>query len=357
MITRLRIQNYKSLEDVELKDLKPVVLVSSENNIGKTNLLEALFLFYSREDPTRTIRHWGFRGLPGVPNDTQAFLGAIFHNFDIDQEITIDVDDVFCGIESMTFGVQKEPNGTTTFAAGSAAVSKPLLALNAPIKPLVITLTKGDDVFQCQVTFAITPTKQLQIIVNGSIPGKGNVFFMSTHGGMDSNEEAILFGKLDVQKKIQELVSVMKIIDSRVESLSVVAFGGANVIHCDIGLSQKVPLRLSGDGTVRVLQYLLAIALAQDSLVLFDEFDSGFHYLIKPQLFKALANYAKVNNCQMFCTTHSYECLVKAVEAFKGQGEADFCYIRLEKVNGRVVAKYYDYGALATAIGNDWEVR
>ena len=44
MITSLIIKNFKQFKDFEINDLSLVNLISGKNNVGKSSLLEALFL-------------------------------------------------------------------------------------------------------------------------------------------------------------------------------------------------------------------------------------------------------------------------------------------------------------------------
>jgi putative ATP-dependent endonuclease of OLD family len=47
-ISKLKIQNYRNFKDFEIK-LKPLTLIIGENNIGKSNLLDAIGLIFSQE--------------------------------------------------------------------------------------------------------------------------------------------------------------------------------------------------------------------------------------------------------------------------------------------------------------------
>ena len=47
-ISNLKIKNYRNLEDFEI-DLKQFTLIIGENNIGKTNLLNAIGLIFSQD--------------------------------------------------------------------------------------------------------------------------------------------------------------------------------------------------------------------------------------------------------------------------------------------------------------------
>jgi len=56
MITRLNISNFKCFEHLELPQLSRVTLLGGRDNIGKSSLLEAMFMFFDRLNPQ------GFRG-------------------------------------------------------------------------------------------------------------------------------------------------------------------------------------------------------------------------------------------------------------------------------------------------------
>lgn len=71
MITRLHIEGYKSLRDVELRDLSKLLLIFGPNASGKSNLLDALDLLghLVREDSVGEAfrRHRGNRGERPIP--------------------------------------------------------------------------------------------------------------------------------------------------------------------------------------------------------------------------------------------------------------------------------------------------
>ncbi len=45
MITALHAENFKSLQDLHLDELRRINLVSGSSGVGKSSLLEALFLY------------------------------------------------------------------------------------------------------------------------------------------------------------------------------------------------------------------------------------------------------------------------------------------------------------------------
>ena len=85
MIKEIRIQNFRALEDVTLKDLGRINLIGGKNGSGKTSVLEALWMFASPTYPDAAVRLAGFRQIFGL-NSSNVFLD-IFSGFDDDKII------------------------------------------------------------------------------------------------------------------------------------------------------------------------------------------------------------------------------------------------------------------------------
>ena len=76
----------------------------------------------------------------------------------------------------------------------------------------------------------------------------------------------------------------------------------------------------------------LAFHNAQDGAILIDEFENGLHYSKLKAIWERVHLLSREFNVQVFATTHSYECIRAAKEAFKPDGNSDeFAYIRLQR--------------------------
>ena len=51
MITKLTLENFKGFKYLEVPETSTITLIGGQNNIGKTSLLEGIFLFYDVGDP------------------------------------------------------------------------------------------------------------------------------------------------------------------------------------------------------------------------------------------------------------------------------------------------------------------
>ncbi|MGO8672548.1 MAG: AAA family ATPase, partial [Capsulimonadaceae bacterium] len=139
--------------------------------------------------------------------------------------------------------------------------------------------------------------------------------------------------------------------------LSVVAIGNSPVIHADVGIGRKLPVAYLGDGVHRLLSIIIYMATLTNGTILIDEIDSGLHYSVLAKIWATIAKASRTFGCQVIGTTHSYECLTAAKEAFAAAYESDFSFIRLDRRGDSVQAKVYDYPLFTGAIDSDLELR
>ncbi len=97
--------------------------------------------------------------------------------------------------------------------------------------------------------------------------------------------------------------------------------------------------------------------------MLVDEIENGFHYSVLEDVWQAMAIGAEKNDTQIFATTHSFECIQAAHEAFTTRSAEQGNYYdlgvhRLERdVSGGIRAISYAEESLDTSLELDWEVR
>jgi AAA15 family ATPase/GTPase len=93
--------------------------------------------------------------------------------------------------------------------------------------------------------------------------------------------------------------------------------------------------------------------------VMVDEIDNGLHHTTLVGIWRAVGEAARTSNTQIFATTHSWECIRAAEEAFSvGDETPDFRYMRLDRAeNGDIRAATYVEDFLDTAIATGLEMR
>jgi len=172
-------------------------------------------------------------------------------------------------------------------------------------------------------------------------------------------DDALRFAQLDIENRIPRVINFLQVLELNLIGLSsVTGLQQFPVMYANVGMDRKIPMDLLGGGMSRLLSIILAIATAKNGIVLIDEVDAGIHYSHMPKVWEGMSKAAQEFNCQIFATTHSYECLQAA---YNGIAQADmvreFRYIRLERDKRDIVAQTYTHDLLGAALSRGWEVR
>ncbi len=93
-----------------------------------------------------------------------------------------------------------------------------------------------------------------------------------------------------------------------------------------------------GDGLTKLFHIALAVASAPRGILLVDEFENGLHWSVQEKLWIALARAARDFNLQVFCTTHSRDCIESFAAAVKDTGPGGASIYRLERRGEDVLA-------------------
>ena len=102
----------------------------------------------------------------------------------------------------------------------------------------------------------------------------------------------------------------------------------------------------------------LALYSARDGTILIDEVENGLHHSVLPDVWQSLYWLSREFNVQVFATTHSYECLIAARDAFKANKDQDFLIHRLGQWEDQPIkATTYTYEALDFTLDFPAEVR
>ena len=358
MITKLNITGFKGFSQLELPKLSRVTLLGGRNNVGKTSILEALFMFHDRLNPQMILRQFAWRGVAAIVFDPDSMWAPVFHNYDMQKKIVISA--VLDGNEEkMTVAFNPHYTPLAIQANGIKSGTKP-----AQIR----TDQKPEPSFALDVVYDAKEMKNQKVHLLMGLEGVGvhvekvsmkprRASFLGARVPINPSEDAQKFGQLDILGKQERIVDFLRIIEPDLKSLSTIAMGDSSLIHGDIGLSRKIPVAYMGDGVARLLSIVLAIATAQNGIVLIDECENGIHYSAMSKVWEAIAKAAREFDCQIIGTTHSYECLEAAYQGMSRGFASDFSYIRLDRTDKGIMAKSFNHEALKVAVETNMEVR
>jgi hypothetical protein len=155
-----------------------------------------------------------------------------------------------------------------------------------------------------------------------------------------SNEKAASMWDALVQRPGQELVLAwLRMLDPRIEDLAYIAGRlRSRVALLKIQDQGRIPLRSMGDGLTKLFHIALAAASAPKGMLLIDEFENGLHWTVQHRLWNTLARAAEESNVQVFCTTHSRDCIESFSAAVRASGSGSAAIYRLEHKGDDIVA-------------------
>jgi AAA15 family ATPase/GTPase len=360
MYKSFEIKDFRCFQELKIEGLNLVNLIAGVNNIGKTALLEALFIYCGAYNPELTLRINAFRGIELIKFELSRWAetpwDSIFRDFDTTKTIEL--------------AGEKEKNGRRILRLKIVRKAEELASINRYIKHEVGTpKTSPLSLDTAQVLLLEYEEKNISgkhhMILDPiglriepiSPPPPFPAFFQSDRMQITHQETTERFGNLEKQGKQDVLLRVLQLIEPRLRRLTVIVEGGRPILQGDVGLSRPIPLPFMGGGIVRLANLILHISNAQNGIVLVDEIENGLHYSILPKVWRAIGEVAREFNTQVFATTHSLECIIAAHKAFAESLLYDFRLHRLERPNDTISAITYDKESLEASIETGLEMR
>lgn len=369
----IKINNYKNLEDIELKELSRVNLIVGNNNVGKSTLLEAIMIFASGGNINTLQEILEIRGERYSGSNVQDKLAlqiesfaSLFTGRDFEEFVAKGIT-----ISSMAQDIEKTLRiNLVRFLENveneiDQSIRRKILSHDDPMiydpevkHGVLVEHRSGDSVKPSLYPFgsAIRPNRGKQ--------QEAQIEFVTTTQ-ISRNENAALFDKIALTELEPEIIKALNIIEPNIEDINFLNddytrysnFNPAQRIPYIVfkGSAKKVRLSSMGDGINRVLTIILALLNSKDGYLLVDEFDSGLHHSVQNKLWEITYNLSEKLNVQVFATTHSNDCIKSFVEADTNNAGK---LIRLENIEGKISAvPFNDKERLKFAVDQNIEIR
>lgn len=348
MFKRIRIRNYRILNDLEIPKLGRFNLFAGLNNSGKSSLLESVFLLTGGGNPQLIMTANQIRGFDpsiGVLANPREPWKELFYNLDKSRNIEITGNHDMIGKMSLQIAMESAPTTEIPLDPSSA-----IPMTNVPETSVL--------------TFRYDAPRNTH--AKGYIRASGSGFdvshptpcvpfvsaIISSRVG-NAQEDAKRLGILRTKKKSGLLLAALRDIDPDLQSIEDSVATGTPLIWVDVGLAELVPLSAMGESMTRIARLVLAISTAEGGVILVDEIENGFHHSVLPKVWKAVEKASIQSNTQVFATTHSRENIIAASESLA----PDSLFLhRLEVHDSLNSCITYESESLKSAIKHDIEV-
>lgn len=312
MIRTLRLENYRSFREYELRDLTRVNLLVGRNDCGKTSVLEAVELLASRGDPQVLVGSMRRRGEFHVtPDGRQIPQYPVYHQFHghgigIGSSLSISSDDGLGQVRiDVVEGWQDESHELFDVSEAGLLPLALLIRRGSEEENLKYPLTQ-DGALAWSRSMPRRPPRPWQ----PTLPPAQFV----TAESLRPRDMAALWDQVLVAGRESEVVSALRILQSEIDSIHFLtgdAAGRAGGIVLGFkGGSRRAPIGSHGDGMRRLLAVSLSLVRAAGGFLLIDEIDTGLHWTVMEDMWKLVVGAAIESSIQVFATTHSLDCII-----------------------------------------------
>ncbi len=366
VLDSLEIKNFRAFKHLRIEKLGRVNLIVGKNNVGKSSVLEALWLYARRGDPNliwNVLRSRDESGteISTVPPTESARINALRH--------------LFYGRKVL----QSHPPFVRISLSQAEENDIFFIGVVEPIAP-----TEGPDQIQGFSSFdemeAFFDTDFSLIAGYGSqaiyhyplAPNEPRVKqFKTEHqphncvsvlaNGLSDTETSSLWDAVALTSLEEDVLFALSILAPNIERVNMIGSAEPLVrrnaivkLRSDVA---PIPLRSMGEGMNRMFGIALALVNAKDGMLLIDEVDTGLHYSVLPDLWKLIFEVAHRLNVQVFATSHSWDCIQAFQLAAEENKKEEGIVIRLEIQDGEVVPVTFDERKLSIATREQIEVR
>ena len=355
MFEQFSASHFRRFEEIEIRGLKRVNLITGPNGVGKTSLLEGLFILAGAFSPELAFRVNAFRGMEGLRielgRETATVMSSLFHDLDYGRQAVLRGQESD-GTKVVLEITLPEPKTVPSKLAGVLTSAVDTESLDE-VKALQMRTTVGS----ARPVVSTLTVSEKGLSVDKRRPIRRGAVFLQPRTETVTRELAGRLGRVVVARQEDRLVEALKTIEPRLTSVASVLEGEQTALYADVGKNELVPLWLLGGGINHLAHIVLAILEERGRVLLIDEIENGVYYGVLPAMWKVIGHAAREADCQVFATTHSRECVAAAHHAFSESFDYDLRVQRLEPANGRVEAVAYDKETLEASIEAGFEVR
>lgn len=353
MIKSLKIKNFKQFKNFEINDLSLVNLISGKNNVGKSSLLEAIFLLIDHSDPVVFNKLNRFR--KSISAASVAIWENLFYNFNTDNPISISI-------------VNDKDNLNIIYSKDNTFV--PINNHNVDEGMFNRFKNSAKTNYSLKYEFKWNDYKETNNIIVANDGFLTNIktseidnevkniclVYMANYDTI-RGDNAILdwLGEIEKNNLKSEVIDFLNIIEPGIIDLMIITDNGNPRLYIKSNNGSLFPIEFMGDGIRKLLHLYLAIRVKEYNIVLIDEIENGLHYSMYEVLWKYIYKLAKARNCQIIATTHSYENIV-AFQSVLSKKD-DIAYFRLGKNDDKITAHRFSAEMLDEAISLNMEVR
>ncbi len=331
MIQSVRIKNFKTFKDTQIDGFTKLNIITGGNNVGKSNLLEALYCLVGKSmHPCANITEV-YDNIRKEPLTTES-KNLMFYGLDTEKEIqivttldsnqTLDLQIKFIAsenqkvIESQIIPTAEQTQMSSqlnfTLKKNNEEIYNDRLNIakipNFPPIPNQSGYNRQFKNFEPSQLQKLLPFESAAIITPSDVARKRDIMNHNAIHIMDPNIIRAMRKILDENQLEKELNERLNQFD---KSIQAIRFSANNQLKLKVkNIKEKVPLSVFGDGLIKYLHIVSTFIANNAKTIYIDEVENGLHFSRMKLLLRCVIDFINDNkdgNLQVFMTTHSQE--------------------------------------------------
>ena len=301
-LNSFEVGHYRGIDGVSLPHLSRANLITGANGIGKTALIEAMWLFTGRDNS----HLWWNANVQRSRDDV----------VDPISELTKDI----VKLSGTEDGELHKVEVKFERHVGSSDEATAQMPAELAQLPVAGQLRSRIDDHEMQGERMPRPTPAgLVLHTVGQLPNKATCIIEGTGWIHDAHGELLVrYSELVKNGHKEDLKNAMSLILPKIEDIEILTNReGRSYLSAVVSSDTRLPLKDLGGGIVRLFKLYLSLFSARNGIVLFDEVENGIHYSVLQTLWDRVRLWMDKWNVQVVATTHSAECIDAAIEAFE----------------------------------------
>ena len=361
MYQSFRVKNFRCFKDLQINDLGRVNLIAGKNNTGKTALMEAMYLHTRPNDPLMLQNMQNVRDLEMPSQDLPSFWSQFFVGLDSSIDIQIEGENDQYSHSLTVFEASRRNDeyihhfDFCTAALMNTGITQDEAEEKSRFVEATVALHYRAEPNEQRFSYLYSNGAHYS---NWEIDIESN--FIPVQGRPTKDIAVVQYSKLVRDGRLPTLIRALNALEPRLVDLRLLKTSGEEMIWGDVD-SLYIPLKLMGEGINRICHFIVTLMSYPKGYVFIDEIENGIHYSVQKEFWKAIGQVARDPDLdiQVFATTHSYEMIEAAHEAFKDDDPYEFRFHRLNRNSntGEIEAVTYNEFGVNAAMGTNWEVR
>ena len=302
---------YRGINGLSLNSLSRANLITGVNGIGKTALIEAIWLFAGRHN---TPLLWN----ANVQRSFNSVVDPVAELSDGFIEIR--------GIENQKehkWKVEFEPIGSIGEVLVNAGDTQETIQI--PVVGELHTWIDGKKI-NSKDRGTIHQTKLGAVLYRSPPrpPEKRPCIIEGANWQLAAPDEYLQRYSDIVRSGFKKaLIEAVNLILPKIKDLELLT-DKTGIVHLSANTSNsskntQLPLHSLGGGVVRLFRLYLSLFTARDGIVVIDEIENGMHYSVLRKLWDLVRRGSRDWDVQFIATTHSSECIEAAMAVFEGE--------------------------------------